>query len=269
MRRGLALAALAITALALGGIFAVVLWDFNIRERWERVNFPISCSAASQRSFNIATTRLHQLRFRESEQAFAAIIKAEPDCAMAYWGIAMSRLRRPVPGLRPPDDIRAGREALRSAAKASIATGRERAYIAALTSFYGEDGAAGFDNRTIAYQEAMGILAAREQDDREATIFYALAMNMVPRPLDKEFRMQTKAAELLLMVLAEQPHHPGLSHYLTYCLRAPPDAPAEVPASPQDRTVSLIQSGLAVLALIGVGGFFVAVLPVWSSSQRT
>jgi hypothetical protein len=269
MRRGLALAALAITALALGGIFAVVLWDFNIRERWERVNFPISCSTASQRSFNIATTRLHQLRFRESEQAYAAIAKAEPDCAMAYWGIAMSRLRRPVPGLRPPDDIRAGLEALRSAAKASIATGRERAYIAALTSLYGEDGAASFDDRTIAYQEAMGILAAREQDDREATIFYALALNMVSRPLDKEFRMQTKAAELLLMVLAEQPHHPGLSHYLTYCLRASPDAPADVPASPQDQMVSLIQSGLAVLALIGVGGFFVAVLPVWSSSQRT
>lgn len=267
MRRGLALAALVITALALGGIFAVVIWDINVRERWGLINFPISCSVASQRSFNIATTLLHQLRFGESERAYAAIAEHEPDCAIAYWGIAMTRLGRPVPGLRPPDDIRAGREALRLAANAPTATGRERTYIAALTSLYGESRPAEFDDRTIVYAEAMGKLAASEHRDREAPIFYALALNMVPHSLDKDFQKQTKAAELLLVSLTDQPHHPGLSHYLTYCLKAAADVPPDAPALVQDRMVSFMQTMLALLALLGVGGFFVAVLPVWSSRQ--
>ena len=48
----------------------------------------------------------------------------------------------------------------------------------------------------------MGRLAAREPDDEEAKIFYALALNMVPRALDKDFARQTKATELLLVALA-------------------------------------------------------------------
>jgi hypothetical protein len=178
----------------------------------------------------------------------------------------MSRVKRPVPGFRLPDDLRAGREALRSATSARVATPRERAYIAALGLLFGEDGAADGNDRTIAYERAMGILAARQHDDREATIFYALALNMVPRALDKDFEMQAKATELLLVALGEQPHHPGLSHYLTYCLRAPKEIP-DVPTLPQDHLVSSIQSVLAALALFGVGAFFVAVLPAWSRTK--
>jgi hypothetical protein len=131
VRQRLALAALLTIALALGGIFAVVMWDAEQQEKLG-VHFPISCGAAGQRQFDFATALLHELRFNESERIYGALAQAQPDCAMAYWGIAMSRVKRPVPGFRLPDDIRAGREALRSAANARIATPRERAYIAAV-----------------------------------------------------------------------------------------------------------------------------------------
>lgn len=263
MRKGLALAALITVAVALGGIFAVVIWDTEQQDRFA-VHFQISCGAASQRQFDLATARLHQLRFNESEQTYRSIAEAVPDCAMAYWGIAMSRVRRPVPGFRLPDDIRVGRAALRSAASARIATQRERAYITALTLLFGEEGAANWDERTIAYEQAMGNLAAREPGDEEADIFYALALNIVPRALDKDFARQTKATELLLVALAR---HPDLSHYLTYCLRAPEDEIPDTAVLPQDRFVSLIQSLLAALALLGVGAFFVAVFPMWSPAK--
>jgi hypothetical protein len=262
VKKRLAAAALIITALALGGIFAVVIWDTAQQERWLSVHFEISCGPASRRQFDLAIARLHELRFNESEQIFSAIVKAEPDCAMAYWGIAMSRVRRPVPGFRLPDDIRVGRAALRSAASAHVATQRERAYIAALTLLFGEEGAADWDQRTIAYEQAMGTLAAREPGDEEAKILYALALNIVPRALDKDFRRQTKAAELLLVASSS---HPGLSHYLTYCLRAPEDEVPDAAAAPQDQLVSLIQALLVAVALLGVAGFFVAVFPVWSA----
>jgi hypothetical protein len=267
MRRRLAMGALIIIALALCGIFAVVIWDASEQERLAQVHFPISCSASSQRQFDFATARLHWFRFSDSERVYSAIAESEPDCAIAYWGIAMSRLKRPVAGFRAPEDIRAGREALRSAAIARIASPRERAYIAALALLFRDDGSADWDDRTIAYEQAMGKLAVYQHDDLEATVFYALALNMVAPAVDKNFQRQTKATELLLVALGQQPHHPGLSHYLTYCLRSPTEEFPDARLVLQDRVSSSIQSALAALALFGVGTFFAAVLPVWSRAK--
>jgi hypothetical protein len=261
LRQGLALAASLMIVVAVAGIFAATLWVARQEEQQGQVHFSVSCSLASQRQFDFATSRLHSLRFNESERIYNAIAAAEPDCAMAYWGIAMSRIKRPVPGLRLPDDIRTGQEALRSAAAARTATPRERGYIAALTLLFDEQDAAQWDDRTIAYEQAMARLSAGNPDDDEAGIFYALALNMVPRARDRSFSLQTKATELLLLALAR---HPGLAHYLTYCLRSPDEEVPAAAVTPQDRFVSSIQSALATLTLVGVGMFFVAIWPAWS-----
>jgi len=194
-------------------------------------------------------------------------MQAEPDCAIAYWGIAMSRLGRPVAGSRASDDLDAGRAALRTAAHAATADPRERAYIDALTVLFGEDDAH-WANHTAAYEKAMAALAARYPDDKEAAIFYALALNIAAPSSDKSFEKETKAAELLLVALSLQPRHPGLAHYLTYCLHQQTTEIADSPSLSVYRTVSLVQSGLAALALIGISAFFFAGLPRWSWVQR-
>jgi hypothetical protein len=268
LRSYLALVALIIITLGLVGIFAVDLWYANELEGSGQVHFPISCSDASQRQFDFATTRLHTLRFNESERAYVAITEAEPDCAIAYWGVAMSRLRRPVAGFRAPEDLRAGRTALRSATLARTATPRERAYIAALLLLFQDGDSTDWHDRTVAYEHAMEAIAAG-RDDMEAIIFYALALNLAALPSDRSFRRQTKAAELLLAALQQQPHHPGLAHYLTYCLRAGTDDVPSLPTIPQDRFVSSIQGALAGLAMLGVGIFFIAVWPVWHRAKNT
>ena len=107
----------------------------------------------------------------------------------------------------------------------------------------------------------------REPNDREATIFYALALNMAALPSDGSFHKQTRAAELLLVALSEQPNHPGLSHYLTFCLSLPSAAAPDIAAVLQPRTSSSVQAALAMLALAGVAVFFVSVLPVWSGDD--
>ena len=53
-------------------------------------------------------------------------------------------------------------------------------------------------------------------EDREAAIFYALALNITAQPADKEYAQQRKAAALLERAFAEQPEHPGVSHYLIH-----------------------------------------------------
>src|SRR5579862_9655128 len=118
MRRRLACIALLLIFIAVGGNLAVAIWDAIAQDKLGQIHFPISCTSLSQRLFDNGLARLHSLRFRESEGAFTAIAQAEPECAIAYWGIAMSRLGRPVAGVRAPDDVAAGRDALRSAEKA-------------------------------------------------------------------------------------------------------------------------------------------------------
>jgi hypothetical protein len=264
MRFRLALTAFAIIAIALGAILAIAIQDTRQQQASRQVHFEISCSAAVQRLFDRATVRLHSMGYVEAERAYNAIVGLEPDCAMAYWGVAMSRLKRPIAITPLPDDLRTAHDALRRAASARMATPRERAYLAALELLVGDADPAGWHGRTMLYEKAMEELAAGQPNDREATIFYALALNMVALPSDGSFRKQTKAAELLLVALSEQPNHPGLSHYLTYCLSLPSAAAPDIAAVLQPRTSSSVQAALAMLALAGVAVFFVSVLPVWS-----
>jgi hypothetical protein len=59
-------------------------------------------------------------------------------------------------------------------------------------------------------------LSQRYPDDREAAIFYALALNAPALPTDKTYANQLKAASILEKVVAEQPQHPGMAHYLIH-----------------------------------------------------
>jgi hypothetical protein len=267
MRAHLALASLIVIAIAVGGLFLVALWEMRRQAALGQLHFPISCNAGSQRLFDFATARLHSLSFNEAERAYTAIAEAEPDCAMAYWGIAMSRIGRPVAGSRASDDLDAGRAALRSAAHAATASPRERAYIDALGRLFESDDARWIDH-AVGYEQAMETLARSYPEDKEAVIFYALALNIAALPSDPTFQNQTKAAELLLRALGEQPRHPGLSHYLTYCLSLPRPQLADAPSLAEYRALSEVQSGLAILALAGVLGFFLAMVPAWSRGRR-
>jgi protein SCO1/2 len=205
--------------LMLGAIIVVATWEADPDELLpNEVHFRVSCSDWSQRQFNHATSLLHSLRYGYSESSYAVIARHEPDCAMAYWGIATSRLKRPIAIPPSPEDIRAAEAALRTATDAHTATPRERAYINALTALVAEGALAVWHTRTLAYEQAMETIARNYPEDREASIFYALALNMATLASDKSYARQTKATELLLIALSEEPNHPGIAHYLTYCL---------------------------------------------------
>ncbi len=203
--------------LLLCAIMAVASWEADPDEPMpNEVHFSISCSDWSQRQFDHAISLFHSLRYAHAESTYAAIVKHDPDCAMAYWGIAMSRLRRPIASPPSPEDAQAAMEAMRAATDARSASARERAYISAFAALVAEGALRSWGQRTLAYEKAMEAVARSFPEDREAAIFYALALNMA-RPAS-DFAKQTKATELLLVALSEQPNHPGIAHYLAYCL---------------------------------------------------
>src|SRR3984893_4117746 len=99
------------------------------------VDFPISCGAPAQKKFNQAVWILHSFWYEEAVKAFTAVTEVEPDCAMGYWGIAMSHW---YPLWYPPNaaSLKAGSEAVEKAVAAKQKTDRESDYIAAIAAFY-------------------------------------------------------------------------------------------------------------------------------------
>ena len=99
-----------------------------------RVDFPISCSAAQQQPFNRAMAMLQSFWFPQAPKAFAAITEAEPDCAIAYWGMAISARANPLAGAPAVAATQSGWELLQKAKAASIKGERERDYMPLSTS---------------------------------------------------------------------------------------------------------------------------------------
>src|SRR6516164_4176401 len=58
--------------------------------RGRDVSFPVSCGADVQPRFDAALAALHSFWYGQALKEFTAIAEAKPDCAMAYWGVAMS-----------------------------------------------------------------------------------------------------------------------------------------------------------------------------------
>ena len=179
------------------------------------VNFQISCGPAVQKTFKEAVWTLHSFWYPEALKGFTAVTEAEPGCAMGYWGIAMSHW---YPLWYPPGPaaLKAGAEAVEKAVAAGPKTEREKDYIAAIAAFYRDSDKLDHQTRAVAYEKAMEQVYLRYPEDREAAVFYGLALNASALPTDKTYANQRKAAEILNKVWAEQPNHPGVVHYLIH-----------------------------------------------------
>ena len=194
------------------------------------VNFHTSCGPAVQKSFKEAVWTLHSFWYPEALKGFTAVTEAEPGCAMGYWGIAMSHW---YPLWFPPSPaaLKAGAEAVEKAVAAGPKTEREKDYIVAIAAFYRDSDKLDHRTRVVAYEKAMEQVYLRYPEDREAAVFYGLALNASALPTDKTYANQRKAAEILNKVWAEQPNHPGVVHYLIHSDDSPQFAEAGLDAA--------------------------------------
>ena len=205
-------------------------------EQLGTVDFPVSCSAGAAATFQRGVALLHSFQYDDALTAFADAAAADPTCAMAHWGTAMS-LYHPVwaaanPSAAPnPDELKKGAEAVGKARAAAARTEREKGYIEAVATFYA--GADTLDHRTraAAFEKAMGELAARYPDDKEAAIFHAVALLGTASPGDKTYATEKKAAAILNAILPQAPKHPGVAHYLIHSFDYPALADLALPAA--------------------------------------
>ena len=195
----------------------------SANEKLGVVNFATSCSAAAQPLFNRAVALLHSFEFGRAIEGFTAALKADPSCAMAEWGIALSRWGNPfAPGIRPAPPLQQGRDGATRAKTIGLKTERERAYVDAVSQLYTNFETIDQRTRVVAYRDAMAKVAAAHADDSEAAIFYALALAAAAPPTDKTYADLLKAGAILEKIFASQPDHPGLAHYVIHSYDVPP-----------------------------------------------
>jgi tetratricopeptide (TPR) repeat protein len=186
------------------------------------VSFETSCAASTADDFNRGVALLHSFWFPQAAATFEGILAVDPACAMAHWGIALSHWGNPFGGLKTPEQVSRGREAIERAGQAGSPTPRERRYIEAAATLFTSDAAGTQRERVVAYERGMERLTREFPDDMEARIFYALAVNQSAVPSDQTYAQQLKAAAILEPLFEEHPNHPGLAHYIIHAYDHPP-----------------------------------------------
>src|SRR5262245_64144395 len=185
----LAAAVVALTVAIVGArALAVQDHQHGADEKVGTVRFQTSCSDAAQPTFNRAVALLHSFEFARAIDGFTATLAADPSCAIAEWGIALSRWGNPfAAGIRPAAPLRLGRGAVEHARTIGPKTARERAYVDAVARLYTSFETVDQPARVSAYSDAMANLAATYATDTEASIFYAIELAAAAQPTDKNY----------------------------------------------------------------------------------
>jgi hypothetical protein len=198
-------------------------------EKLGKVSFPTSCSPSVARDFERSVALLHSFAYAASEQSFRKVAAADPTCAMAHWGIAMSHYHQLW---SPPTsaELRDGQLEIGQAISMNRGTPRERQFIAAAAAYYGDTNEAP-PLRAKAYADAMAETARSNPKDTEVQAFYALSLLATAPPEDATHANQKRAAALLEPIYRSQPDHPGAAHYLIHAYDSAELAPRGLAAA--------------------------------------
>lgn len=198
-------------------------------ERLGTVSFAVSCGQQVQSPFNRGVALLHDFWYAEARPQFERIASADPGCAMAHWGIAMSVFHQIWD--RPDDDaMKLGWEEIEKAQALPASAPRDRDYIAALSVFY-KPGSEDFMARVAAYSAAMGALYRTYPGDVDAGAFYALSLLASEAPDDTSLRLEHEAMAVLTPLYIKYPDNPGVVHYIIHSCDNPAMAKEALAAS--------------------------------------
>jgi tetratricopeptide (TPR) repeat protein len=186
-----------------------------------KVTFATSCSDRVRSTFNEGVALLHSFQYDLSQKVFDEVARKDPQCAMAYWGKAMS-LFHPLwvwPGAKT---LQQGLAYIDSAQRLGAKTDRERAYIQAAAIYYQDNSAIDTATRAIAYSDSMAEVHLHYPHDSNAAALYALSLVAVRSP-DKSANLsrRMKAIDILNELYLKEPGNPGVAHYLIHATDTP------------------------------------------------
>jgi tetratricopeptide (TPR) repeat protein len=194
------------------------------------VQFGLSCKETVQADFNLATALLHSFEYAEAEKVFAKVLDKDPQCIMGYWGVAMSNFH---PLWAPPtkDELAKGAKAIALARTLKSGLEREEKYLEAIATIFDNWEQVDHKTRVLKFEKAAEIIYKEFPTDKEAMVFYALALRAASDPADKTFAKQKQAGDILSKAFASEPNHPGIAHYLIHTYDYPELADLGLPAA--------------------------------------
>jgi tetratricopeptide (TPR) repeat protein len=194
-----------------------------------KAHMETSCSSTVQASFDRALALLHNFWYARALKQFQQIQKSDPECAIAYWGAAMT-YNHPFWDAPSRDDEAAAWAYVQRGLKARSQSDRERMYLLAVAALFKDAGAGTKSSRDEAYRDQMAAAYAKYPDD-ETTLFYGLSILGTIREGAKGFEMQGRAVDLFESVYARNKQHPGVLHYLIHAYDDPVHAEAGLAAA--------------------------------------
>ena len=186
--------------------------------------FENSGAPEAQEAFYRGLLLLHSFEYEDAREAFVEAREIDPDFAMAYWGEAMT-YNHPIWMLQETEEGRAALIRLASDSEGRLAkasTERERGYLRAIEALYFSH--EGKEERDRNYEKQMGMLAEQYPEDMEAASFHALAILGLAHD-GRDYTLYMRAAAIVEEVFAQNPEHPGATHYLIHAYDDPVHAP--------------------------------------------
>lgn len=184
------------------------------------VSFKTSCSAAAQTHFDTGLLQLHHMMYTHAALAFEKAASADPACAMAQWGIAMSMFHPLWPGGPTPDETNTGQAAAARLAELDTGSQIEAAFAKAALAFYDGDDTA-YRARLANWAAAQRSIPEANPDDHEAIAFAALAQ-LTAAPRGPAAVPELKEAGAMMDALRiDAPLHPAAYHYAIHAYDHP------------------------------------------------
>jgi len=197
--------------------------DEDARTVLGKVSFPTSCDPAVQPAFELGVAMLHSFWYSAGEQKFREVLKADPQCAIATWGIASILMSNALAGQgASPKGAEQAQVALDEGRRIGAKTERERAYMEAVAAYYKDFATRSEYDRQVSRARAYEALAQRYPSDDEAQIFFALYNAATQTQSDQTFAAYLRSADILEQEFRKYPDHPGVAHYLIHSYDAPP-----------------------------------------------
>ena len=182
----------------------------------------------AQRYFDQGLTLIYAFNHDEAARSFRYAASIDPQCAMAFWGVALAV----GPNYNDIDiDMsrqKAAVEALQKAlAVAGKASEQDQAYVNALAKRFSADPNADRKQLFVDYKEAMGDVMHRYPQDLDAAVLYAESMmDLHPWLLwNSNGQPEEGTLEIIAVlegVLKRDPNHIGANHFYVHATEASP-----------------------------------------------
>lgn len=181
--------------------------------------FPVTTkSQRAQLFINQGVMLAYGFNHAEAARSFREAARLDPDCAMAYWGMALVMGPNINMAMPPETEPRAHELVQKAIALKENATEKEKAYIEALSKRYSGELEPTRSALDLAYADSMRDLHNRYPDDLDIATLYAESV-MDLRPWNywtRDMQPYPETVEILRVlesVLARNPNHPGAIHF--------------------------------------------------------